>query len=74
MVIAGNLIAAIFCSFCALILAGCTFLGLLQFKNVYLHYKQGNHSVERAGGEAARGAARNQTVRSAVKEVATNLV
>ena len=39
-----------------------------------LHYKQGNHSVERASGEAARGAARNQVVRSAVKEAATNLV
>ena len=74
MIIAGKAVATVFCAVCTLILASCTLLSVIQIKNVYSHYKQGNHSVERASGEAARGAAGNKVVKSAVKGAASSLV
>lgn len=74
MIIAGKVVATVFCAVCTLTVASCTLLSVIQIKNVYTHYKQGNHSVERASGEAARGAASNQVVKSAVRGAAGSLV
>lgn len=63
----GKIVAGIVSAVCAAAMGLCAVLGVVQIKNVGRAFRQGGHSVERAGVEAGGAAAQNKSVQSAAK-------
>jgi hypothetical protein len=64
----GKLFAGIFSAICTATLALCLVLGVALVKEVNGHFRSGGHSVGRAGAEAGRTFAANDTVRQSAKD------
>lgn len=70
----GKIIATILSALCTASMLLCLVMGLAQVKNVNEHFRSGGHTMGRAGAEAGRGIAANQTVRQTAKGVILNSV
>jgi hypothetical protein len=70
----GKIVATIMAGICTAAMALCLLLSIGQVKGVNDHFRSGGHSVERAGAEAGRGLATNDTVRRSAKDVVLNAV
>lgn len=70
----GKILATILSAICTAAMVGCLILALALVKRVNDHFRHGGHSMERAGAEAGRGIAHNETVRRSAKDaVLTNV-
>jgi len=70
----GAWLAGIACLCCTVFLVGSMIWGLALLKNVISNFRGAGHSLQRAGAEAGRTAARNQTVRTTAREAVLNAV
>lgn len=64
----GKLLAGILSAICTAGMSLCLLMGIGLIKQVNDHFRSGGHSVERAGAEAGRNVATNDTVRRTAKE------
>lgn len=68
----GKIVAGLLSAVCTLGLGLCLFLGIGLIKQVNDHFRSGGHSMQRAGAEAGRSVAQNETVRRSAKETVVN--
>lgn len=69
-----KIIAAILSALCTAAMAFCLFMSAVLIKQVNDHFRSSGHSVERAGAEAGRNIAQNDTVRRSTKDAVLNAV
>lgn len=70
----GRIVAALLSALCTAAMALCLFMSLVLVKQVNDHFRSSGHSMERAGAEAGRNIAQNDTVRRSAKDAVLNAV